>query len=87
MDQLSLVVNYDLPEIRVLIDKIFATLDYELNTQGKLVDAYINRHKSAPVNLETYQVVREKESPVFNESTAEVSLRQPRPVPKPTRHM
>jgi FimV-like protein len=70
-----------------LIDKIFATLDYELNTQGKLVDAYINRHKSAPVNIENYQVVGKKESPAFDESNEEISLRKPRPVPKPTRHM
>ena len=70
-----------------LIDKIFATLDYELNTQGKLVDAYINRHKPEPVGIDNYQVVKRKEAPVFNEGSEEIPLRKPRPVPNPTRHL
>jgi FimV-like protein len=71
-----------------LIDKIFATLDYELNTQGKLVDAYINRHKPEPVvGIDNYQVVKKKEAPAFNEGSEEIPLRKPRPVPNPTRHL
>lgn len=70
-----------------LIDRIFATLDYELNTQGKLVDAYINRHKPEPVGIDNYQVVKKKEATAFNEGSEEIPLRKPRPVPNPTRHL
>ena len=70
-----------------LIDKIFETLDYELDTPGKLIDAYIDRHKPEPVNLENYQTVAKSEPTIFNEGHEEIPLRKPRPVLKPTRHL
>lgn len=70
-----------------LIDKIFETLDYELNTQGKLIDAYINRHKSESVGSENYQTVAKPEPTAFDEGSEEIPLRKPRPVLKPTRRL
>jgi FimV-like protein len=70
-----------------LIDKIFETLDYELNTQGKLIDAYISRHKSEPVASENYQAVAKPEPTAFDEGSEEIHLRKPRPVLKPTRRL
>lgn len=84
---LSQSLSEDPEKIFDLIDKIFTTLDYEFNTQGKLIDAYVNRHKSVPVNIENYQVVKKKEPPAFNESSEDISSPKPRPVPKPTRHI
>ncbi|RKZ52960.1 MAG: hypothetical protein DRR16_24145 [Candidatus Parabeggiatoa sp. nov. 3] len=69
-----------------LIDKIFELLDYELNAQGQLVDAYVNRHRQESLKGPNYEIVEKPEKVVIDEQE-EVPLRKPQSESKPTRYL
>jgi len=68
-----------------LIDKIFEFLDYELDAQGKLIDAYTNRHQREFFKSQNYEIV-EPEKVVINDEK-EKPLRKPQAEIKPTRYL
>jgi len=69
-----------------LIDKIFELLDYELNAQGQLVDAYVNRHRQESQKGQNYEIVKKPEKVVIEEQE-EPPLRKPQSESKPTRYL
>ncbi len=69
-----------------LIDKIFELLDYELNAQGKLVEAYMNRPQQEFFRTPNYEIV-EKPEKLIVEDEKDNPLENPRPEPKPKRHL
>jgi FimV-like protein len=69
-----------------LIDKIFELLDYELNAQGKLIEAYMNRPQHEFFKAPNYEIVEEPEKLVVDEEKDE-PLGKPRPEPQPTRYL
>jgi FimV-like protein len=72
-----------------LIDKIFELLDYELNAQGQLIEAYVNRHQQEVVKSPNYEIVEkpEKVEKVLINEEEELPLRQPQSESKPTRYL
>ncbi|MDM8557542.1 FimV/HubP family polar landmark protein [Candidatus Parabeggiatoa sp. HSG14] len=68
-----------------LVDKIFEVLDYELNAQGKLVEAHTNRHKQEFVDTNNYEIVEKQEKWVV-EDEEEDNLKS-RSELKSTRHL
>ncbi len=73
-----------------LVDKIFELLDHELNAQGKLIEAYMNRHR--PQWLETTEFSTMRNQPntvVMAESSENLGPMSPPPRQplKPTRHL
>jgi FimV-like protein len=72
-----------------LIDKIFELLDRELNAQGKLMEAYLNRHKPNFFEAEDYSVLKKSEKVVVDQEEEILDNLQTksRPEPKPTRHL
>lgn len=69
-----------------LIDKIFELLDYELNAQGKLVKAYVDRHRQEFLETENYNIMGKEEKWVA-EHEKESSVIKPRSELKPTRRL
>jgi hypothetical protein len=69
-----------------LIDKIFELLDYELNAQGQLVKAYVDRHRQECFETEDYNIMEKGEKWVAGPDQ-ESSVIKPRPELKPTRHL
>lgn len=72
-----------------LIDKIFELLDHELNAQGQLMEAYLNRHKPKFFEAEDYSVLKKTEKVMIDqkEEILDNLQRKSRPEPKPTRHL
>jgi FimV-like protein len=72
-----------------LIDKIFELLDRELNAQGRLMEAYLNRHKPNFFEAEDYSVLKKSEKVVVDQEEEILDNLQTksRPEPKPTRHL
>ncbi len=68
-----------------LIDKIFDLLDYELNAQGKLIEAYVNRHQQAFFN-KSYEIVEKPEKVIVDDKT-DNPLEKPRYEPNPPRRL
>jgi FimV-like protein len=69
-----------------LIDKIFELLDYELNAQGKLVEAYVNRHQREFFQNTNYEIVEPPEKVVIGKKE-DKPLRKPQSEVKPTRYL
>lgn len=69
-----------------LIDKIFELLDYELNAQGKLIEAYLNRPQQEFFQANNYEMV-EKPEKLVGDDNKDKSFRKPRPEPQPTRRL
>jgi FimV-like protein len=69
-----------------LIDKIFEFLDYELNAQGQLIEAYANRHQREFFKSQNYEIVEPPEKVVISDDK-EKPLRKPQAEVKPTRYL
>jgi len=70
-----------------LIDKIFELLDYELNAQGKLVEAYFNRSRQDYSGAQKNYEIVEKPETVTVDGKGTESPKKPRPDFEPTRHL
>ena len=69
-----------------LIDKIFELLDYELNAQGKLIEAYMNRPQHEFFKAPNYEIVEKPEKLVVDDEKDD-PLGKPRSEPQPTRYL
>lgn len=73
-----------------LVDKIFELLDHELNAQGKLIEAYMNRHRPQWLETTEFSTMRNRPNTVVmaesSENLGQVPL-PPRQPLKPTRHL
>ena len=69
-----------------LIDKIFELLDYELNAQGKLVEAYMNRSQQDFFSAPNYEIVEKPEKLIVDDEKNN-PLGKPRPESQPKRYL
>jgi len=70
-----------------LVDKIFELLDYELDAQGKLIDAYVTRQHSGFSKTKNYEIVEKAETFVVDNGNEDDLSKASRSEPEPTRHL